>query len=76
MAKRKPHLKKSQLHKELHIDEALAYTENNPLRDGFKVTKTSTGYEVFWQERLAKSSKRTFKTKKEAETYLKSLRSG
>ncbi len=75
MAKKKPHLRKSKLQKEVNIDEELAYTKKNPLQDGFKLTKTANGYEVVWQERLVTSGKRTFKTRKEAETYLRSLRS-
>ncbi len=75
MAKKKPHLKKSKLQIDLNISQELLYSQENPLQDGFKVTKTVHGYEVVWQERLAKSNKRIFKTKKEAETYLRGLRS-
>ncbi len=65
--------KKKPLARQSNIDDEIAHSKKFPLQDGFKVTKTASGYEVVWQERGVKTGRTVFKTKTEAENYLKNL---
>lgn len=73
MAKKKPHRSTSKLNLSFDIDSELLRTKKHPQKNGLKVSKTSKGYEVVYQERLAQTTKKVFATKAEVEKYLKSL---
>lgn len=75
MAKKKNHLKKSEIDKVFSdIEPHVEFSRKNPNYDGLHVIETDGGFEVSHSERGMSSEKRFFKTRKEVEAYLSKLR--